>query len=330
MRRILSVQRPLISIITPSFHAAGTIGETLDSVLPQLSGDVEHLLIDACSTDGTLEIAGKYPHLSIRSERDRGIYDGMNKGAALAAGEWLLFLQADDWLPAGTLDAYRKAVKESPMAEVICGSAEAVKESDGHWSPVWSVTDASRKQLSAENIALGEPMINARLFRKSSFEKLGGFSLDYSLASDRDFLLRATEAGVIQYQVDSLTYCYRWHTGSSTMTEGNKLTSKLSQENLAIAKTHLPRASSTSRRALLTWHKRLTVQAAMNALENFSWKDLVQASWEGMSENGEWLASFAVEILRSLPGLLNRGGRTRSQILRKISLKKLKSPQRHI
>ena len=316
MRRILSVQRPLISIITPSLHAAGTIGETLDSVLPQLSGDVEHLLIDACSTDGTLEIAGKYPHLSVRSERDKGIYDGMNKGAALAAGEWLLFLQADDWLPAGTLDAYRKACKESPMAEVICGSAEAVKESDGHWSPVWSVTDASRKKLSAENIVLGEPMINARLIKKNAFEKLGGFSLEYSLASDRDFLLRAAETRVVQCQVDSLTYRYRWHAGSSTMTEGNALTSRLSQENLAIAKTHLPRASSTNRRALLRWHDRLTVQAAMNALENFRWKDLVQASREGMSENAGWVACFSEEILRSLPGFLSRGGRTKSRILK--------------
>ena len=315
MRKIPPVQRPLISIITPSFHAAGTIGETLDSILPQLSDDVEHLLIDACSTDGTLEIAGKYPHLSIRSERDKGIYDGMNKGAALAAGEWLLFLQADDWLPVGTLDAYRMAVKESPMAEVICGSAEAIKESSGRWSAVWSVTDRDQKKLTFENIALGEPMINARLFRKSSFEKLGGFSLEYSLASDRDFLLRAAETGVVQQQVDAMTYCYRWHEGSSTMTEGNELTSKLSQENLAIAKTHLPRGSSSSRRALCRWHDRLTVQAAMNALENFRWKDLAKASREGMSENAGWIFCFTGEILRSLPGFLSRGGKTRTRLL---------------
>ena len=314
------MQRPLISIITPSFHAAGTIGETLDSVLPQLSGDVEHLLIDACSTDGTLEIAGKYPHLSIRSERDRGIYDGMNKGAALAAGEWLLFLQADDWLPAGTLDAYRKVVKESPMAEVICGSAEAVKESSGRWSTVWSVTDRDQKKLTSENIALGEPMINARLIKKSAFEKLGGFSLEYSLASDRDFLLRAVETGVVQQQFDAMTYCYRWHTGSSTMTEGNALTARLSQENLAIAKTHLPRASSTSKRSLRRWHDRLTVQAAMNALENFQWRDLVQAYREGTAENRGWIFCFAGEIIRSLPGFISRRGKSRTRLLREGSV----------
>ena len=310
------MQRPFLSIITPSFNAAGTIGETLESVMAQLSNDVEHLLIDACSSDGTLEIAGKFPHLTVRSEPDRGIYDGMNKGAALASGEWLLFLQADDWLPSGALEAYCQAISVAPNAEVICGSAEAVKESSGCWSTVWAVTDGCRKKLTPENIALGEPMINARLFRKSAFEKLGGFSLEYSLASDRDFLLRAAETEVIQCELDAMTYRYRWHAGSSTMTEGNALTGKLSLENLAIAKAHLPRASSTSRIALRRWHDRLTIQEAMNALENFQSMDLLRAFRVGMSENPVWIGFFAAEILRSLPGFLSRGGKTRTRLLR--------------
>jgi glycosyltransferase involved in cell wall biosynthesis len=310
------MQRPLISIITPSFNAAGTISETLESVVAQLTGDVEHLLIDACSNDGTLEVTGKFPHLKITSEVDRGIYDGMNKGAARATGEWLLFLQADDWLPSGTLDAYHQAIEEYPIADVICGSAEAVKESEGQWVNIWSVTDADAKKLTAENIALGEPMINARLFRKSAFEKLGGFSLEYSLASDRDFLLRAAETEVIQQQLDAITYRYRWHSGSSTMTEGNALTTRLSQENLVIAKTHLPKATGRSRRALRQWHDRLTVQAAMNALEECRLAEMLKCFKEGTSENPGWMACFAGEILCSLPGFLSRGGKTKSQILK--------------
>jgi hypothetical protein len=202
------------------------------------------------------------------------------------------------------------------MADVICGSAEAIKESGNQWSAIWSVKDTNRKKLSVENIALGEPMINARLFRKSFFEKLGGFSLKYSLASDRDFLLRAAMTGVIQYELDAMTYRYRWHEGSSTMTEGNSLTEKLSCENLAISKIHLQKARGISRRVLLRWHDRLTVQSAMNALENCQWIDLVQASREGLSGNAGWIACFATEILRSLPGFLSRGGKTRSRLLR--------------
>jgi glycosyltransferase involved in cell wall biosynthesis len=320
-----AVQQPLISIITPSFNASGTIGDMLESLLPQLSDDIEHLLIDACSSDGTLDIARQYPHLTILSERDRGIYDGMNKGAALAKGDWILFLQADDWLPAGTLEAYRKAISESAMASVICGSAEAVKESEGCWSTVWSVTETSRKLLTAENLALGEPMINARLFKRNAFELLGGFSLEYSLASDRDFLLHATETGMIQHEVDARTYRYRWHSGSSTMTEGNALSSKLSQENLAIAKKHLRTATGSARQALRKWHDYLTVQAGMNALEEYRLGGLIRAFKAGISENPGWPACFIKEVLRSLPGFLSRGGKTKSQILKKERLDQGKS-----
>jgi glycosyltransferase involved in cell wall biosynthesis len=305
-------RRPLISIVTPCLNAAGTIRPTLESLSTQLADDVEHLLIDACSTDGTLEIAREYTHLEIRSERDCGIYDGMNKGAALASGEWLLFLQADDWVPPGALAAYRQAIKENPAAEVICGSAEAVEETEGRWSPIWSVKDTSRKKLSAKNIALGEPMINARLFRKSLFDKLGGFTLKYSLASDRDFLLRAADAGVLQCEVDSITYRYRWHAGSSTMTAFNSLTARLSSENLIIARKHLEHCTSESRDALLTWHSRLTVQAAMNALERFD-PGFFTIAAEGFGKNPVWGLAMAGEVLRSFPGFIMRGFKTRTQ-----------------
>jgi len=273
--------------------------------------------MDACSTDKTLEVAKRYPHLVVRSEPDKGIYDGMNKGARLARGEWLLFLQGDDWLPAGTIEAYRKAITENQSMEIICGDCEAVKQSQDGWTTVWSVRNQDAKKLTEQYIALGEPMINARLIKRSAFEKLGGFSLDYSLASDRDFLLRAAEAGVRQVEIEVTTYRYRWHEGSSTMTEGNQLTGKLSQENLQIAKAHLKVANATNKSVFLKWHDRLMVQAGMNALENFRAGLLLESIKSGVSQNPLWIFYFLAEIIHSLPGLISRGGKTRSQMLRK-------------
>jgi hypothetical protein len=100
------------------------------------------------------------------------------------------------------------------------------------------------------------------------------------------------------------------------MTEGNALTCKLSRENLAIAKKHLLTSSTSSNRSLRRWHQRLTVQAAMNALEEFRWVDLINACREGISETRGWIAYFAAEIIQSLPGLLLRRGRTKSRILK--------------
>lgn len=307
--------QPLISIITPTFNAGGTLAETLRSVERQMDERTEHLLVDACSSDSTLEIARRSSWLKVSSEPDRGIYDGMNKGGTLASGEWLLFLQADDWLPDGTIEAYRNAITNYPDAEMICGSAEAIKEVNGTGQTIWLVKAREHKELTVENVALGEPMINARLIRREAFIRLGGFALDYSLASDRDLLLRAALQGINQIEIPEMTYRYRWHAGSSTMTEGNSLTARLSEENLAVAKNHLEQAPGNQRRILRKWHGRLTVQAAMNALEVPDWRELMKVGKEGISKNPAWPVWLAMEILRSLPGLLLRGGKTRSRLL---------------
>jgi len=311
----------LISIITPTFNAGSTIGDALESVLSELGADTEHLLMDACSTDQTLEITKGYPHLIIRSERDSGIYDGMNKGAELACGEWLLFLQGDDWLPEGSLEAYHEAIRRHPEAEMFCGNCKAVKELDGGWAPVWSVTDPEFKKLTVRNIALWEPMIYARLIRREVFIRLGGFSLEYRLASDRDFLLRAAKSGIQQVEIDVDTYRYRWHVGSSTMTEGNSRTEQLSSENLAVAKRHLQfldaeQLGIDDRKALRAWHTRLTVQATMNALESKN-LNFLDNCLEGVRVDALWPGKFLSVFMSSIPGFLTRGCRTRSQFIQR-------------
>lgn len=316
----MPVSNSLISIITPTFQAGATLAETLESVVIQQDsdqqGEVEHFLIDAVSSDGTLEIAARFPHLKVISERDCGIYDGMNKGARLAQGDWLLFLQADDWLPDGTLEVYITAIRDHPDADIICGGAEAQRRDSGIWKTVWTVNDEVSKKLTLENIALREPMINARLIRRDCFLKLGGFSLEYSLASDRDFLLRAAREGVLQVEIPAMTYRYRWHAGSRTMTTGNALSNRLSEENLAIAKNHLSDVGLIQKKVLIKWHSRLTVQAAMNALETPGLKGLLPAIIEGSRKNPFWVLNFILEIALKLPGFLLRGGKSRSALIR--------------
>lgn len=309
----------LISIITPCLNAAATLREALESVGLFPADRVEHLLIDACSKDGTLAEASLHPRLRVVSEPDAGIYDGMNKGARLARGEWLLFLQADDWLPAGTLQAYLAAIEINPGAQMICGGAEAVRRDGDSWNPVWSVSGRREKELSVGNIALGEPMINARLIRRDAFLALGGFSLDYSLASDRDFLLRAAESGVSQISINAQTYRYRWHAGSSTMTEGNALSARLLRENILIAERHLESVDREHRMPLRRWHTRLRVQGAMNAMESGAVASLREHAVAGTLSNPLWPVALFVEIAKSLPGFLARGCRTRSRILRSDS-----------
>ena len=89
----------LISVITVSYNAVSTIEQTILSVINQTYSNIEYIIIDGGSTDGTIDIIRRYEDKIAYwvSEPDRGIYDAMNKGASKANGEYIAFLNSDDW-----------------------------------------------------------------------------------------------------------------------------------------------------------------------------------------------------------------------------------------
>jgi glycosyltransferase involved in cell wall biosynthesis len=307
---------PLFTIITPTLNASSTLEEAISSVLEQ-EMPCEHIVMDGGSSDRTVEIAQSFPHLTVHSGRDRGLYDAMNRGAFFARGEWLLFLQADDWLPKGALAAYQAAIKKNPEAEILTGSAEAMQQvGENLWEPRWSRASVADKALTVENIALGEPMLNARVIRKSLYKKTGHFDLAYSLASDRDFLLKLAAIKPPAATLSAITYRYRWHEGSRTMNAGNTLSQKLTAENIAIARKQLSAGGwkADDRCVLKLWHSRQSIQAAMCALEAFDPIGFCQVVPGAMVRNPAWPLEFGWEFAKSFAGWVGRGFRTRSQL----------------
>lgn len=117
--------KPLISIITITYNAESTIEPTLISTASQTFRDFEHIIIDGASTDGTLSLARRYADLRILSERDSGLYDAMNKGLAMARGEYVLFLNAGDSFHSDdTLAAY--AERAAKGDDIIYGDTVIV------------------------------------------------------------------------------------------------------------------------------------------------------------------------------------------------------------
>lgn len=101
---------PIVSVITPVFNGARWIEECIKSVLQQEYLRIEHIIVDGGSTDGTLDICRKYPHLIVHSKKDRGQSHAINKGFAMARGEILAWLCADDVYEAGAVEAAVKGI----------------------------------------------------------------------------------------------------------------------------------------------------------------------------------------------------------------------------
>jgi glycosyltransferase involved in cell wall biosynthesis len=99
---------PRITIVTPSFNQSGYIAETVESTLAQGYPDLEHIVMDGASTDGTLEILKRYPHLKVISEPDRGQAHAINKGFQLATGDIWGFLNSDDTLRRARYSVWRR------------------------------------------------------------------------------------------------------------------------------------------------------------------------------------------------------------------------------
>ncbi len=119
---------PRISIVTPSFNHAKYIVDTIESVAGQDYPNLEHIVIDGASTDGTLEVLGRYPHLTVVSEPDRGHADAVNKGFRLATGEIWGFLNSDDTLLPGALFRVAREIDPGRGRHIVMGRCRFVDE----------------------------------------------------------------------------------------------------------------------------------------------------------------------------------------------------------
>ncbi len=115
----------LVSIVTPSFNQAAFLKETIRSVLDQDYPHIEHIVVDGASTDGTLAILGRYPHLRWLSEPDGGQADALNKGFLLANGAILGWLNSDDLYLPGAVSAAVEALQTAAPALHTAGGAES-------------------------------------------------------------------------------------------------------------------------------------------------------------------------------------------------------------
>jgi glycosyltransferase involved in cell wall biosynthesis len=111
-----------ISLLTPTYNCGDYIERAIQSVLAQNDPDFEHIIVDGNSTDNTVEILRKYPHLKWISERDRGQSDAMNKAFDMCTGDIVTYLNADDWFEPGAFAHVRQLFEKHADADIVVGN----------------------------------------------------------------------------------------------------------------------------------------------------------------------------------------------------------------
>lgn len=123
-------KEPLISVITVVYNGVNTIEDTFKSVFNQSYNNIEYIVIDGCSTDGTIEIIKKYADQIALwiSEPDKGLYDAMNKGISMANGELIGMINSDDWYELNTIEKVVKSFKLKPHKSIFHGDLKIYEE----------------------------------------------------------------------------------------------------------------------------------------------------------------------------------------------------------
>lgn len=210
-------KEPLISIITITFNAETCLRPTMESVASQSCEDYEHIIIDGASTDGTVSIAREYPGTRILSEKDKGLYDAMNKGLRMARGEYLLFLNAGDAFHKGdTLEQYARAARGG--ADIIYGDTVIV---DSERRIIGQRHLSAPAELTKESFSQGMLICHQAFMVRRALAP--DYDLQYRFSADYDWTVKCIEASEPQRNVNlnMITIDYL----SDGMTDRNKLKS---------------------------------------------------------------------------------------------------------
>jgi glycosyltransferase len=177
-----------ISIITVTYNSASTIRDTLESVASQTYPNIEHIIIDGLSNDNTLEIIKEYPHVArVISEKDKGIYDAMNKGVGVATGEVIGILNSDDIFASDmTIQDIINILKNSAI-KAVYGNIEYFKgDNYEKVTRLWKT-----KSYYHTFFEDGEVPPHPSLFvRKVVYDSIGMYYPNFKIASDYEFMLR--------------------------------------------------------------------------------------------------------------------------------------------
>lgn len=182
-------EQPLISIITPSFNHGQFLEQTIRSVVEQDYPNIEYIIIDGGSTDGSTDIIKRYEdHIAYwTSEPDRGISDAFNKGIKASSGDYIQFLNSDDWLiDASVVSRVAESIQKHDFPLLLYGKTEIVDRKSGQ------TLCSMGRSFSLKRFLLRVTIPHQALFtRRDYFNIYGYFDTSLRHSMDYDMIMRS-------------------------------------------------------------------------------------------------------------------------------------------
>ncbi|MBI9061915.1 MAG: glycosyltransferase [Marinilabiliaceae bacterium] len=183
------MQLPKITLITPSYNQGHYIEQTIQSVLNQNYPNLEYIIVDGGSTDNTVEIIKKYTehiHWWV-SEPDNGQAHAINKGLAQTTGDLVNWINSDDYLEPGALQALTKAWQDKQKGEVFCGYTHCFWDETGDTSHTYRMGMKNNVTSTLHNIEMNQP---GTFYRTEIIKELGGVNESLRYVFDNELWMR--------------------------------------------------------------------------------------------------------------------------------------------
>ena len=210
----MSLNWPRISIITPSFNQAAFLERTILSVLDQGYPNLEYIVVDGGSTDGSVEIIKRYASRLAYwvSEPDRGQSHAINKGLQRATGEWVGWQNSDDPYLPGSFARVAEAARKNPQAGLIIGDMQLIAADDGVIRDQRYVRPTYRALL-AEGMVLTN---QASFWRRDLHARIGWLDESLHYGFDYEWFLRVLQTGCRAVHIPEILGALRYHADTKT------------------------------------------------------------------------------------------------------------------
>ncbi|HEY6711852.1 MAG TPA: glycosyltransferase family 2 protein [Rubrobacter sp.] len=270
-----------VSVVIPCYNQARFLGEAMQSVLCQVYTDLEIIVVDDGSKDGTEEVASGYakedPRVRLIRQENKGQAAARNRGLAEAGGEYVVFLDSDDRLVSEALEVGVRELEAHPGCAFVSGICRKIT-ADGSIVPGWEQFRV-RDDPYLELLRSCPVYVPAVMYRRSVFDAVGGFDTSYKAAEDYDLYYRILERFPV-YCHDTLVAEIRRHEGN--MTRDRTLMLKY---NMAALRSQRKRVKEDARykaaykageRLWRDWHGAPVVNQVRTHLQEGRW-------WQGLA-----------------------------------------------